>query len=201
MTDARNGRTTQRQLVATLATHGDGQQLLAPAVGHLRGAPGPGSRVVEGDVVGELDVLGVLHLLTAPPGTSGIVGAGGRRTGERAVGYGDVLLQLGPGGLADAAVHRAQGTAAADEGGRLLFRSPLSGRFYARAGPDRPDFVKPGDEITVGQTVALLEVMKTFNRLSYGGPGLPERARVRAVLVQDEADVESGMPILELEPV
>ena len=81
------------------------------------------------------------------------------------------------------------------------WRSPLSGRFYARPSPDRPDFVKPGDEITTGQSVALLEVMKTFNRLAYGGPGLPDRARVRAVLVRDEADVEAGTPILELEPV
>jgi acetyl-CoA carboxylase biotin carboxyl carrier protein len=58
-----------------------------------------------------------------------------------------------------------------------------------------------GDEIATGQTVALLEVMKTFNRLAYGGDGLPERARVKAVLVRDEADVEAGAPILELEPL
>jgi acetyl-CoA carboxylase biotin carboxyl carrier protein len=43
-------------------------------------------------------------------------------------------------------------------------------------------------------------VMKTFNRLTYGGPGLPDRAKVRAVLVRDEADVDSGTAILELEP-
>jgi acetyl-CoA carboxylase biotin carboxyl carrier protein len=77
----------------------------------------------------------------------------------------------------------------------------LSGRYYARPSPDKPMFVQPGSEVGPGQTVALLEVMKTFNRLTYGGAGLPERARVKALLVRDEDDVDAGTPILELEPL
>jgi biotin carboxyl carrier protein len=40
--------------------------------------------------------------------------------------------------------------------------------------------------------------MKTFHRVTYGGGGLPERARVTAVLVADGADVTSGDPLLVL---
>jgi acetyl-CoA carboxylase biotin carboxyl carrier protein len=83
--------------------------------------------------------------------------------------------------------------------GALVFRAPLSGRFYARPGPDKPTFVKAGDEVATGQTVGLLEVMKTFNRLIYGGEGLPARARIKAVLPQDESDLDQGDAILELE--
>lgn len=199
MATPRDGRTTQPRVTAGLLRDGDEQRLLSPGVGMLRGLAPAGTQLGEGSIVGELDVLGVLHLIVAPPGTTGVVGTAEPRTGERAVAHGDVLLRLAPVTLGDPATTVDAG-AMADDVGKLLFRSPLSGRFYARPGPDRPDFVKPGDVITTGQTVALLEVMKTFNRLTYGGVGLPERARVRAILVRDEADVEGGTAILELEP-
>ncbi len=49
-------------------------------------------------------------------------------------------------------------------------------------------------------TVAIIEVMKTFNRVSFGGPGLPERVRVRAIVPRDGDDVEAGDVLLELDP-
>jgi biotin carboxyl carrier protein len=81
----------------------------------------------------------------------------------------------------------------------LVFRAPMSGRFYRRAGPGKPAFVSEGDLISAGHTVCLLEVMKTFNRLAYGGDDLPERARVKAVLPADGDDIAAGAAILELE--
>jgi acetyl-CoA carboxylase biotin carboxyl carrier protein len=202
-THERDGRTMQPRRTAGLGQADDDQVLLSPGVGLVRGLPVAGSWITEGTVIGELDVLGVLHVVVAPAGAAGVV-APAERVGERPVGHGDVLVRLKSaelGGLGDAAGRTGATGAATGTAGALLFRSPLSGRFYARPSPDRPDFVKPGDEITTGQTVALLEVMKTFNRLAYGGADLPERARVRAVLVRDEADVEAGTPILELEAV
>lgn len=199
-TNERDGRTTRARRVAELGQDGDDQLLCSPGVGLVRGLPPAGAWITEGAVLGELEVLGVLQLLIAPAGAAGLVAAA-PVVGERAVGHGDVIVRLQPANLGDGEARQAARAAAAGEQGKLVFRSPLSGRFYARPSPDRPDFVKPGDEITAGQTIALLEVMKTFNRLAYGGPDLPERARVRAVLVQGEADVEAGMPILELEPL
>ncbi|MBL9012811.1 MAG: hypothetical protein JNL83_01465, partial [Myxococcales bacterium] len=55
------------------------------------------------------------------------------------------------------------------------------------------------DELAPGATVCLLEVMKTFHRVTYGGAGVPERARVREVLVADGADVTQGDPLLALD--
>jgi acetyl-CoA carboxylase biotin carboxyl carrier protein len=46
----------------------------------------------------------------------------------------------------------------------------------------------------------LLEVMKTFNRIAYGGPGLPARATIRRVVPADGDDVEAGSPLLVVEP-
>ena len=81
----------------------------------------------------------------------------------------------------------------------LVFAAPSSGRFYLRPGPDKPPFVRAGDTLTRGQAIGLLEVMKTFNRVQYGGAGLPSPARVRAVLVEDGDDVAAGDPLLQLE--
>jgi biotin carboxyl carrier protein len=83
----------------------------------------------------------------------------------------------------------------------LVFRAPLAGRVYFRPSPDKPRFVESGGVITRGTTVCMLEVMKSFNRIGYGGESLPERARVAGFLIADGADVELGTPILELEPV
>ena len=58
--------------------------------------------------------------------------------------------------------------------------------------------MKAGDEIKTGAAVGLLEVMKTFNRITYGGPGLPETATVVRVVPSDGDDVEAGDPLLEL---
>jgi len=82
-----------------------------------------------------------------------------------------------------------------------VWKTPLGGRYYGRPSPGAEAFVKVGDELEVGRTVALIEVMKTFNRASYGGAGLPERARVTRLLVAEGDDVNAGDPILGLEKI
>jgi acetyl-CoA carboxylase biotin carboxyl carrier protein len=155
--------------------------------------------------LGELEILGVLHRLVAPTGVAGVVelpASTGPFTREVPilVGYGDLLVRLG-------ALHTHATGSVADEAScngadpsELVFAAPLSGRFYARPAPDKPLFVRAGDEIETGKTVGLLEVMKTFNRIAYGGPGLPARATIRRVVPADGDDVEAGSPLLVVEP-
>ena len=73
-----------------------------------------------------------------------------------------------PGAIAGAAERGDAGHAAATG---LVFRAPTSGRYYGRSSPDKPAFVTAGDELPAGATVCLLEVMKTFNRVTYSGGG------------------------------
>jgi acetyl-CoA carboxylase biotin carboxyl carrier protein len=113
------------------------------------------------------------------------------------VGFGDTLVALDTDLVAEEA---AASAAAAELTSGTLFRSPTSGRYYARPSPEAEPFVSVGDLVTRGQTVALLEVMKTFNRVQYGDPSLPERAKVLRIVPKDEDDLAAGDPILELEP-
>jgi acetyl-CoA carboxylase biotin carboxyl carrier protein len=197
-----DGRTFAPQVTALAYREGNRITLHAPRVGGWRSIPAVGSVIRPGDSLGELEILGVLHRLLAPTEAFGIVVAEGERPRivPAAVAYGDRLLTLDPEGpgLTPAADSAAAGVAEGATG--LVFRSPLGGRFYARPAPDKPFFVQAGDIVSSGQTVALLEVMKTFNRVVYGGEGLPERARVIAVVPGDDHDLDAGDVILELEP-
>ena len=200
----RDGREHEPELTALAApasTSGTRIEVRAPAVGLWREAPLPGTLVRPGDTIGRLEVLGVLHRLIAPAAGHGIVvpaPAQDEARARRPVEHGQLLLVLDP----EAAAGVVAEDAAAAEGPAAtegpVFRAPTSGRFYIRPGPDRPPFVQPGDEIAVGQTVCLLEVMKTFHRVTYGGKGLPERARVQAVVPAEESDLDAGDVILVL---
>lgn len=173
-------------------------------------APGPGwfvpspnlrvgAALSAGAVLGELELLGRRTQLRVPAGAHGAVLPGAVAGGRVAVAYKDALCGLDPTavGAVSAPADVAGASAAADG---LVFRAPSSGRFYSRPGPGKPAFVEVGATISAGQTVCMLEVMKTFHRVSYGGAGMPERARVVAVLAADEADVNQGDALLRLEP-
>lgn len=197
-------RVARLEVTVKLATRHDGTAaLLCPSVGQWRGAPEIGAVVVPRQSLGELETLGVVTLLRAPAMAMGIVlEAHGARDGRasRPVQYGQELLVLEWTGAARGLVAMAQrhaGGRAAQ--GTLVFRTPTSGRYYAKPGPGRAPFVKVGDVIEEGQSVALLEVMKTFNRLQYGGETLPERARVTRIVAVDGTDLEPGDVLLELE--
>jgi acetyl-CoA carboxylase biotin carboxyl carrier protein len=168
-------------------------ELRAPQPGWFHCTVAADHLVVTGDVIGELDVLGRITPIVAPRvrGLAVLVATGDAR---RAVGYGDVLLRVVAGTLAAAAEAAAVDPAHAIAG--LVFRAPTSGRYYSRSSPDKPAFVSVGSELAPGATVCLLEVMKTFNRVTYAGA----RVRVTELLVADGADVNAGDPLLALEP-
>jgi acetyl-CoA carboxylase biotin carboxyl carrier protein len=181
-----------------LLRDGDRTILASPAVGYFRAAVAVGDVVHGGSRLGALEILGQLVPITAPAAARGVVTAIADAQLARApVGYGELLVELDPAG--------AIGVAAAAAGpahhiAGLVFKAPTSGRFYGRSAPDKPPFVAVGAELAPGATICLLEVMKTFHRVTYGGPGLPERARVRELLVAEGADVSAGDALLALDP-
>lgn len=176
----------------------DGERWLvrSPAPGWF--VPAAPAIVTRGEVLGELYVLGRSVRIVAPE-VSGVATFTQAQRAPHAVSYGDILLVLDTAAALQAATGASPAAAEAHGTSGLVFRAPTSGRFYGRSSPDKPPFVAVGDELAPGATVCLLEVMKTFHRVTYGGPNLPERARVRELLVADGADVTAGDPLLALE--
>ena len=181
--------------VAILDTSGAAPCLRAPGPGLFRDALRDGALVREGTTLGALEVLGRAVPLVAPAGAFGVVTQpAGPRLARRPVGYGDALFDLDPEGVRGAALATAPGAEAATASGPV-FRAPLGGRFYGPPAPDEPPFVEVGATLSGGETVALIEVMKTFNRVRYDG----EPGRVVRVVPVEGADIAQGDVLLVLE--
>ncbi len=69
--------------------------------------------------------------------------------------------------------------------------SPMVGTVYLKPSPDDEPFVKVGDEVKAGETVLLVEAMKTFNPIKAPNAGV-----VRKILVEDGQPVEFGEALL-----
>jgi acetyl-CoA carboxylase biotin carboxyl carrier protein len=174
--------------------------VVAQKPGLARGLPALGTVLRAGDAMGELEVLGVVSRLVVPAGAHGaVVEIAGSGRAKAPVGHGTAIVVLDPalGAQASAAASSAEENGAATG---LVFRAPLGGRYYARPSPGAEPFAKPGDVIETGATVALVEVMKTFHRLRYGGDGLPARAKIVRVLPAEGDDIARAAAILEIEP-
>ncbi len=78
--------------------------------------------------------------------------------------------------------------------------SPTEGVFYRRPSPDTPSYVSEGSEVTTGTVLGLVEVMKSFNQITYGAPGLPEQGTVERILVEDAAEVTFGQLLFLIRP-
>ena len=189
----------RKHTTATAQTIGETIALASPAPGLFRSHVRVGDVIRGGSVLGELEVLGQTIVVVAPDTAHGaIIALRDPALARPAVDFGGMLVTLDPRALTAGAT--ATSTAASAPGvAGLVFRAPTSGRFYGRPSPDKPAFVTQGGELAPGATICLLEVMKTFHRVTYGGAELPERARVREVLVADGDDVSAGDPLLALD--
>jgi acetyl-CoA carboxylase biotin carboxyl carrier protein len=83
--------------------------------------------------------------------------------------------------------------AAADE--RHPIRAPLVGTFYGAPSPGADPFVKEGDSVEVGQTVAIVEAMKLMNHVQADAAGV-----VAEIVAVDGQWVEFEQALMYLEP-
>jgi acetyl-CoA carboxylase biotin carboxyl carrier protein len=72
--------------------------------------------------------------------------------------------------------------------------SPMVGTAYLSAEPGADPFVGIGDEVAEGDTIMIIEAMKTMNQIP-----APRSGRVRAVLVENAEPVEFGEPLMIIE--
>ena len=73
-------------------------------------------------------------------------------------------------------------------------KSPIIGTAYLAAEPNAKKFVEVGDKIKKGQTVMIVEAMKTMNHVPSSADGV-----VKEICVQDGQPVEFGQTIVILE--
>jgi len=71
--------------------------------------------------------------------------------------------------------------------------SPMVGIIYLTPKPSSPPFVKSGQKIKKGDTICLIEAMKTFNEIKSDKDGV-----VKSILIKNGEAVEFGQPLFEI---
>ncbi|EEX16067.1 acetyl-CoA carboxylase, biotin carboxyl carrier protein [Citreicella sp. SE45] len=72
--------------------------------------------------------------------------------------------------------------------------SPMVGTVYMQPEPGAPSFIAVGQQVREGDTLVIVEAMKTMNHIP-----APRAGTVKRILVEDGAPVEYGAPLVILE--
>ena len=80
-----------------------------------------------------------------------------------------------------------------NDGDGIRVKSPIIGTAYLAPEPGGKKFVEVGDKIKKGQTVMIVEAMKTMNHVPSTSDGV-----VKKILVNDGQPVEFGQPLIIL---
>jgi acetyl-CoA carboxylase biotin carboxyl carrier protein len=72
--------------------------------------------------------------------------------------------------------------------------SPMVGTAYLAPEPGKPNFVSVGDKVTAGQTLLIIEAMKTFNPIK-----APRGGTVIQILIENAHPVEFGEALMIVE--
>ena len=81
----------------------------------------------------------------------------------------------------------------AEDSDEIRVKSPIIGTAYLAPEPGAKKFVQVGDKIKKGQTVMIVEAMKTMNHVPSTSDGI-----VKKILVNDGQPVEFGQPLIVL---
>lgn len=73
-------------------------------------------------------------------------------------------------------------------------KSPMVGTAYLAPEPGKPNFVTVGDKVTAGQTLLIIEAMKTFNPIK-----APKAGTVTQIVIDNAQPVEFGEALMIVE--
>jgi acetyl-CoA carboxylase biotin carboxyl carrier protein len=84
---------------------------------------------------------------------------------------------------------------ASPEEGLHIVKSPIVGTFYESPSPGAPPFVKPGDKVSLGQVICIVEAMKLMNEIESDVAG-----EVVKMLVANNQPIEYGQALYAIRP-
>ena len=73
-------------------------------------------------------------------------------------------------------------------------KAQMPGTFYRRPDPESDSYAEEGDQISAGDTVGLIEVMKSFHEIK-----AEEEGTIARFLVENEEAVDAGQDLVEME--
>jgi acetyl-CoA carboxylase biotin carboxyl carrier protein len=160
--------------------------LLSPSIGRIKLEVFVNETIKCGQLIGWLWRLDKCFRLTMPTDCTGVITAIHGCNGLIALGYNEPLLTIDP-RLSSADISPVTMSHTAQAGAYIT--SPMDGLFYLSSAPENPPFVKVGDSITPGQTLGLIEVMKSFYPVKYQGD---KPAIITGITITTATPVHSG---------
>jgi acetyl-CoA carboxylase biotin carboxyl carrier protein len=103
--------------------------------------------------------------------------------------YAPAPVAAAPAAAAPAPVAAGEPAAPARAAGDVV-KSPMVGSVYLQPEPGADSFVKVGDTVAAGQTLMIIEAMKTMNPIP-----APKAGKIVEILVEDGQPVEFGEPL------
>ena len=82
----------------------------------------------------------------------------------------------------------------AQSDGKETVRSPISGVFYLAKEPGASPFVQTGSKVNKGDTLCIIEAMKTMNEIR-----APKNCVIAGILAADGATISAGDPLFQLD--
>lgn len=176
----------------------------SPVVGLADGGPRTEVFLNSLDRVVSIKILGERYSLRLPRGHHGRVIEVCIPDELTPVDFDQPLVRLDPRAF-DAEVSGGGSAAAVAGGGGeetglglATITAPSEGIFYRRSSPDSPAYVEVGTEVSSGTVLGLVEVMKCFNQITYGGDEYPEKGKIVKILVDDSAEVTFGQALFQV---
>ncbi|MBZ0163643.1 MAG: acetyl-CoA carboxylase biotin carboxyl carrier protein, partial [Notoacmeibacter sp.] len=91
-------------------------------------------------------------------------------------------------------VQSQEAPVSAAENGKNAVPSPMVGTVYLAPAPGARPFIEIGQSVKEGQTLLIIEAMKTMNQIPS-----PRSGVIKAILVEDGQPVEFGEPLAVIE--
>jgi acetyl-CoA carboxylase biotin carboxyl carrier protein len=200
----------EKTLIAKV--HSDDHQpetllVTSPVVGMADGAPKNGVFLNPFDRVITMKVLNVRYVLRLPRDVHGRVTETFIPNSYTPVAYGQPLARLDPRVLeagaagSDDLAGAQSATGQAEDTGLITVAAPSDGIFYRRPSPDSPAYVEVGSSVVSGSMLGLVEIMKCFHQITYGGLDLPEKGRIAKILAEDASEVRFGQVLFQVKPI
>ena len=178
----------------------------SPVVGMADGAPKAGVFLNPLDRIITMKILNQRYVLRLPRDVHGRVAEVFIPNAYTPVAYGQPISRLdprvgeagagNPGGLPGTGSLSGE----VEDASLITVPAPTEGVFYRRSSPDAPPYVEVGSPVASGSVLGLVEIMKCFYQITYGGAGLPEKGEVVKILAEDTTEVHFDQPLFRIKP-
>lgn len=179
------------QVLCPIEKRGGKTALLSPTVGLAKILVQNGQPLGGGQIVFELWRLDTCFLAQLPQGLFGLA-LHLQQDEQFFVAFHDVVIEVEHSAWS---TDEPSLTPEESQQGGVPILSPMDGMFYLSPSPTDAPFVKVGDSLVPGQTIGLIEVMKSFYPLKYQG-ALP--TIVLAIHLSNASPVKTGTKIFNV---